>query len=89
MSSASQQNDWLVQPFDQPALVQEDQDRLILSNGLIARVFVTAPNFATIDYANLVTRSTLMRGIKPEAVITIDGQQLEVADLTGQPDYAY
>ena len=47
MSSASQQNDWLVQPFDQPALVQEDQDRLILSNGLIARVFVTAPKFAT------------------------------------------
>ena len=89
MSSASQQNDWLVQPFNQPALVQEDQDRLILSNGLIARVFVTAPNFATIDYANLVTRSTLMRGIKPEAVITIDGQQLEVAGLTGQPDYAY
>ena len=49
MSSASQQSDWLVHPFNQPALVKENQGRLILSNGLIARSFVTAPNFATVD----------------------------------------
>ena len=89
MSSASQQSDWLVHPFNQPALVKENQGRLILSNGLIARSFVTAPNFATVDYINLVTGSTLLRGIKPEALITIDGQQVEVAGLRGQPDYAY
>ena len=89
MSSVSQQSDWLVHPFNQPALVKENQGRLILSNGLIARSFVTAPNFATVDYINLVTGSTLLRGIKPEALITIDGQQVEVAGLIGQPDYAY
>ena len=89
MSSVSQQNDWLVQPFNQPASIKEDQGRLVLSNGLIARSFVTAPNFATVDYINLVTGSTLLRGIKPEALITIDGQQVEIAGLIGQPDYAY
>ena len=89
MSSVSQQSDWLVQPFNQPASIKEDQGRLVLSNGLIARSFVTAPNFATVDYINLVTGSTLLRGIKPEALITIDGQQVEIAGLIGQPDYAY
>ena len=67
----------MVHPFNQPALVKENQGRLILSNGLIARSFVTAPNFATVDYINLVTGSTLLRGIKPEALITIDGQQVD------------
>ena len=89
MSSVLQQSDWLVQPFNQPASIKEDQGRLVLSNGLIARSFVTAPNFATVDYINLVTGSTLLRGIKPEALITIDGQQVEIAGLIGQPDYAY
>ena len=89
MSSVSQQSDWLIQPFNQPASIKEDQGRLVLSNGLIARSFVTAPNFATVDYINLVTGSTLLRGIKPEALITIDGQQVEIAGLIGQPDYAY
>ncbi|SVE63942.1 uncharacterized protein METZ01_LOCUS516796, partial [marine metagenome] len=55
MSSVSQQSDWLVQPFNQPASIKEDRGRLVLSNGLIARSFVTAPNFATVDYINLVT----------------------------------
>ena len=89
MPSVSQQSDWLVQSFNQPASIKEDQGRLVLSNGLIARSFVTAPNFATVDYINLVTGSTLLRGIKPEALITIDGQQVEIAGLIGQPDYAY
>ena len=89
MHPTSQQNDWLVQPFDQPATVQEIDNQLILSNGLIQRRFVIAPNFATVDYVNLITGSSLLRGIKPEAVLTIDGQEYEVGGLKGQPDYAY
>ena len=47
MQYISQQDDWLVQPFCQPASVEETDDRLILDNGLIRRTFVTSPNFAT------------------------------------------
>ena len=89
MQDTSQQNDWLVQPFRQPATVQATDNQLILGNGLIQRRFVTAPNFATIDYTNQVTGISLLRGIKPEAVLTIDGQEFEVGGLKGQPDYAY
>ena len=67
MQYTSQQNDWLVQPFRQPASVEERGNQLILDNGLIQRRFVTSPNFATVDYTNQITNSSLLRGIKPEA----------------------
>ena len=50
MQYTSQQNDWLVQPFCHPASVEERDNQLILDNGLIQRIFVTSPNFATVDY---------------------------------------
>ena len=89
MQYTSQQNDWLVQPFCQPASVEETNNQLILDNGLIRRTFVTSPNFATVDYTNLITGSSLLRGIKPETVLTMNGHQFEVGGLKGQPDYAY
>ena len=89
MQYTSQQNDWLVQPFCQPASVEERDNQLILNNGLIQRTFVTSPNFATIDYTNQITGNSLLRGIKPEIVLTIDGHPFEVGGLKGQPDYAY
>ena len=89
MHYTSQQNDWLVQPYSQPASVQETDNQLILDNGLIQRRFVTSPNFATVAYTNQITGSSLLRGIKPEAVLTIDGHEYEVGGLKGQIDYAY
>ncbi|MDE0683880.1 MAG: alpha-galactosidase, partial [Candidatus Poribacteria bacterium] len=89
MQYTSQQNDWLVQPFCQPASVKETDNQLILDNGLIQRTFVTSPNFATVDYTNQITGNSLLRGIKPEAILTIEGHQFEVGGLKGQPDYAY
>ena len=89
MQYTTQQNDWLVQPFHQPASVEERDNQLILSNGLIQRTFVILPNFATVDYTNQITESSLLRGIKPEAMLTIDGHPFEVGGLKGQPDYAY
>ena len=89
MQHTSQRNDWLVHPFGHPASVEEMDNRLILNNGLIRRTFVTSPNFATVDYTNQITDSSLLRGIKPEAILTIDGHPFEVGGLKGQPDYAY
>ncbi len=89
MQYTSQQNDWLVQPFRQPALVEGKDSQLILDNGLIRRTFATTPNFATVDYTNQITGNTLLRAIKPEAVLAINGNEYEVGGLKGQPDYAY
>ena len=77
MQYTSQQNDWLVHPFRQPASVEERGNQLILDNGLIQRTFVTSSNFTTVDYTDQITDNSLLRGIKPEAVLTIDGHQFE------------
>ena len=36
-----------------------------------------------------MTGQALLRGVKPEATVTINGIRYEVGGLVGQPDYAY
>jgi hypothetical protein len=83
--------DWLLTPPRLPASVQPGAhpNELVLANGLIRRTFRTAPNFATVNYENLSTGVTVLRGVKPEAVLDLDGQRTEVGGLKGQPDYGY
>ncbi len=84
-------SDWLVGPANRPAEIRQcpDKHEVVSSNGLVRRTFRTKPNFATVDYANLMTNATVIRGVKPEAVIVLDGQRFDVGGLKGQPDYAY
>jgi len=82
--------DWLVTPLEQPVRLirQPRSNEIALCNGLVRRVFRTAPYFATVDLVKM-TGATVIRGVKPEAVITLHGQALEVGGLHGQHDYAY
>jgi len=83
--------DWLVTSLDNPVQLKQrpEKNEIILTNGLISRTFRIQPNFATVDYANLMTSATIIRGIKPEAIIELGGQRFEIGGLKGQPDYAY
>jgi hypothetical protein len=84
-------SDWLVFPIERNAEVAEnaDESEVVLENGLVRRRFVTAPDFATVAYDNLVTKASVLRGVKPEALISIDGTLYEIGGLKGQPDYGY
>jgi hypothetical protein len=83
--------DWLVYGRDYPAVakLRIDGERLVLTNGLIERTFMLGPNGATIGYDNLITGETITRGVKPEAIVTLNGRRFEVGGLKGQPNYAY
>ena len=87
----SPDNDWLVTPLKQPATAQPSADgrEVVLSNGLIRRVFRTAPNLATVAYDNLMTGASIIRGVKPEAVLDLDHVKYEVGGLKGQVEYGY
>lgn len=89
--SVSSQKDWLVDNSGYRATLTEDTDRgeIVLSNGLIRRRFRLAPNAATVAFDNLVTGQAVIRGIKPEAEVEIDGQSFQVGGLKGQPNYAF
>ncbi|MBL0157829.1 MAG: alpha-galactosidase [Bryobacterales bacterium] len=89
--SAAPQPDWLVQSVPTRAGVTPAADgrSVTLTNGLISRRWSVRPDCATIAYDNLSSGASLIRGVKPEAVLTLDGVETPVGGLTGQPDYAY
>jgi len=83
--------DWLLEPSQYLARVDVSADgrELVLSNGLIRRVIRTAPNAATVAFDNLQTGESILRGVKPEAVVELDGQVFPVGGLSGQPNLAF
>jgi hypothetical protein len=61
----------------------------VLCNGLLRRVWRVEPNAATVGFDQLVSGEALLRAVRPEAVITLDGHRIEVGGLRGQPNHAY
>ena len=83
--------DWLVKRPKQSAKVYQDNEGkdLVLSNSLLSRTIRISPNAATVDFRHLTTGESILRGVKPEALVEIDGVSYPVGGLTGQPNYAF
>lgn len=77
--------DWLLENSSYKSVVEINSERLILSNGLISRTFTLKPGVATIGCENSITGKELLRAVKPEAVLYIDGKSYKVGGLAGQP----
>lgn len=85
------ERDWLVQPSTQKAAVYRSADgrSIVLFNGLLRRSFLINPGLACVDFQNVATGQQLIRAVRPEARVTIDGQVFEIGGLTGQREQAY
>ncbi len=81
--------DWLIHPMQQKAMVYKEGKNIVLNNGLVKREFRLAPNVACISYTNLSSGQQLLRAVKPEAKIIIDGKEYNIGGLTGQKENAY
>jgi hypothetical protein len=83
--------DWLIKSSQARANIvrTSDDKEIVLTNGLIRRAFRIAPNAATVAFDNLMTGTAMLRAVKPEAMLEIDGEPYPVGGLTGQPDLAY
>ena len=83
--------DWLIFPCSTKAGIYKSEDgkNIILLNGLVKRTFRIQPNVACIDYINLTNEQQLLRAVKPEAAISIDGIEYNVGGLYGQTENAY
>lgn len=91
IAAGSKTPDWLVTHVTTPttAVVSEDGKDLVLSNGLIRRTFRLGPNATTVAYDNLMTGDSILRGVKPEAMVEIDGRKFDIGGLLSQVEYAY
>lgn len=83
--------DWLLNPspFKAQVTVSADGRDVSLDNGLVRRVIRLEPNAATIAYDNLITGESMIRSVRPEAQVEIDGTAYDVGGLTGQPVHNY
>ncbi len=90
-AAPSYQRDWLLDARSYRAgLFRGEADsEIVLSNGLLSRTFYLAPNAATVALDNGITGAALLRGIKPEARVQIDGEHCDIGGLVGQEEYAY
>ncbi len=86
-----QKKDWLINNKAYVASIKtsENGKEIIISNGLLKRVFRIQPNVACISYENLSSGQQLLRNVKPEAVIIIDGKKISIGGLYGQKEQAY
>ncbi|MFH1715772.1 MAG: alpha-galactosidase [Planctomycetota bacterium] len=83
--------DWLVTQITEPVRIEKrlNGNEIVLSNGLISRTIRLTPNAATVAYENLMTGESVIRGVKPEAIVEFDGSKYEIGGLHGQVEYAY
>ncbi len=83
--------DWLINNEEAKAEVfrTTNNKEIVLTNGLIARVFRIIPNLATVDYINQMTGETLLRAVSNEGVVVIDGKKYSIGGLGKQPEYGY
>ncbi len=87
--TVSSQDDWLIDNSTYVSRVVKKEKEITLSNGLISRTIKLSPNATTIAFDNLMTGESIIRGVKPEALLTINGKSYEVGGLQGQPNYAF
>ncbi|MHC4908808.1 MAG: hypothetical protein ACYTF9_03705 [Planctomycetota bacterium] len=83
--------DWLIDPspFTARATVADDGASITLENGLVRRTWRIENGAACVAFDCLATDRSLLRAVRPEARITIDGLDVNVGGLLGQPNHAF
>lgn len=83
--------DWLVDntSFKTEIHAAHDGKDIVLTNGLISRVFRIFPNLATIDFINHMNEESLLRAVSNEGSVKIDGKTYMLGGLEGQKEFGY
>ena len=89
--AARPSGDWLVVPVKVKAGVYRGHHprEIVMTNGLISRTWRLEPNAATVALDNLVTGESLVRSVRPEALVELDGVKYAVGGLEGQGVHNY
>jgi hypothetical protein len=90
-TTSRDRGDWLLDEVPAPAQVFRNSEGsdLILSNGLVRRQFRLLPSMTCFGFTNLVTGEEMIRALKPEAEVEIDGKRYAIGGVKGQFEHAY
>jgi hypothetical protein len=91
LSSAGASVDWLIEDAGKAA-VDFDGATIRLGNGLVERVFTLKPAFGVIDFVLNATdelggEQSMLRAIKPDTVVVLDGHPYAVGGLGQQSTF--
>ena len=83
--------DWLIDPspFRATIMTNAAKNEIVLENGLVRRVFKLSPDAATVAFDNVMTGDSILRSVRPEAQVELDGKKFDVGGLAGQPVQNY
>jgi len=83
--------DWLLNPAPYKAAITQDAatGQVTLDNGLLRRIIRTQNGCATIALDNLMTGQQMLRSVRPEALVELDGAPYRIGGLDGQPVHNY
>ena len=83
--------DWLIDaaPFVARVTPSADGREVELANGLVRRVIRLRPDAATVALDDLMTGQSLLRSVRPESQVELDGKKYDVGGLAGQPIQNY
>ena len=90
-TTAKCEGDWLINADKYKAGVWagEDGKSIVISNGLVSRVFRITPNLATVNIVNQMTDESMLRAVSSEGEVTINGITWHLGGLDGQPERGY
>jgi hypothetical protein len=83
--------DWLIDSSSFRATIATNaaNNEIVLQNGLVRRVFKISPDAATVALDNLMTSESILRSVRPEGQVWLDGKKFNVGGLLGQPIHNY
>lgn len=90
-STQKASKDWLIDGSRFVSKVEQSADGkdVILTNGLVSRVFRITPNLATTDIINEMTGETMLRTACSEGTLTINGRDYPLGGLQGIEERGY
>ncbi|MBQ3535423.1 MAG: alpha-galactosidase [Alistipes sp.] len=90
-TTAKCEGDWLIDPsrFKAGVWAGEDGKSIVISNGLVARVFRLTPNLATVDIINQMTSESMLRAVSSEGELVINGKRWHLGGFDGQSERGY
>lgn len=83
--------DWLIdsKPFKAACKASADGREIELNNGLVKRLFRVQPNAATVAFEDEMRGEPIIRAVRPEARVELDGVKYDIGGLSGQPFQNY
>ena len=79
------QGDWLISRGLFRAVVIAHPDGIEMKNGLARRFVRTKPGTATVVFDNVTTGAPIIRSVRPEAIVELNGMRFNIGGLVGQP----